>query len=78
MFVHPKSIQLLSSEDKKLTISLHPKQRWELTGREDTYVVSRKNVMLCLSKEEFERLLASAIKACVETQDFAQHIRTLK
>ena len=31
-----------------------------------------------LSKEEFERLLASAIKACVETQDFAQHIRTLK
>ena len=30
-----------------------------------------------LSKE-VERLLASAIKACVETQDFAQHIRTLK
>lgn len=31
-----------------------------------------------LTKEEFERLLASAIKACVETQDFAQHVRTLK
>lgn len=31
-----------------------------------------------LSKEEFECLLASAIKACVETHDFAQHIRTLK
>lgn len=31
-----------------------------------------------LSKEEFERLLASAIKACVETHDFAQHIRNLK
>lgn len=31
-----------------------------------------------LSKEEFEHLLASAIKACVETQDFAQHVRTLK
>lgn len=54
MIVHPKNIQLLSSEDKKLTISLHPKQRWELTEKEDTYVVSRKNVMLYLSKEEFE------------------------
>jgi hypothetical protein len=31
-----------------------------------------------LSKEEFERLLASAIKACVETHDFAQHVRNLK
>lgn len=31
-----------------------------------------------LTKEEFERLLASAIKACVETADFSQHIRNLK
>ena len=31
-----------------------------------------------LSKEEFERLLASAIKACVEPADFSQHIRNLK
>lgn len=54
MIVHPKNIQLLSSEDKKLTISLHPNQRWELTEKEDSYVVSRKNVMLCLSKKEFE------------------------
>ena len=31
-----------------------------------------------LTKEEFERLLASAIKACVETYDFSNHIRNLK
>ena len=31
-----------------------------------------------LSKEEFERLLASAIKACVETHDFQQLVRNLK
>lgn len=31
-----------------------------------------------LTKEEFERLLASAIKACVETADFSQHICNLK
>ena len=31
-----------------------------------------------LSKDEFEKLLASAIKACVETYDFQQHVRNLK
>jgi len=31
-----------------------------------------------LTKEEFERLLASAIKACVETADFSNHVRNLK
>lgn len=31
-----------------------------------------------LSKEEFERLLASAIKACVETAEFSNHVRNLK
>lgn len=54
MTVHPKTIQLLASDDKKLTISLHPKQRWEALQREEMYIVSRKNIMLCLSKEEYE------------------------
>lgn len=31
-----------------------------------------------LTKEEFERLLASAIKACVETAEFSNHVRNLK
>ena len=31
-----------------------------------------------LTKEEFEWLLASAIKACVETVDFSNHVRNLK
>lgn len=59
MIVHPKSIQLLSSENKKLTISLHPNQRWKLLQKDDTFVVSRKNTMLCLSKEEFDKYFLS-------------------
>lgn len=31
-----------------------------------------------LTKEEFEQLLASAIKACVETAVFSNHVRNLK
>lgn len=31
-----------------------------------------------LTKEEFEQLLASAIKACVETAEFSNHVRNLK
>lgn len=31
-----------------------------------------------LSKDEFERLLATAIKACVESVEFSHHIHTLK
>jgi hypothetical protein len=31
-----------------------------------------------LSKEDFEILLASAFKACLESADFSQHVRTLK
>ena len=31
-----------------------------------------------LTKEEFEQLLASAIKACVDTAEFSNHIHNLK
>lgn len=31
-----------------------------------------------LTKDEFERLLASAIKACVETAEFSNQVRNLK
>ena len=31
-----------------------------------------------LTRDEFERLLASAIKACLETHDFSNHIRNIK
>jgi hypothetical protein len=31
-----------------------------------------------LTKDEFERLLASAIKACIETAEFSNQVRNLK
>ena len=55
MFVKPIKIELITSDDSKVVISLHPSQKWELTTKDSYFIVSRKNIMLFLTEEEFHK-----------------------
>lgn len=51
MKVRPKEKTLLTSDDEAVIIGLHPNQRWRLVQKSNLYVLSRKNIILCLEKK---------------------------
>lgn len=55
MLVRPKAVSLLASEDTKIVVSLHPRQKWVLDKKDSLYIVSRKNIMFCLEQPEFNK-----------------------
>lgn len=54
MIVRPRRFTMLHILDWKFIINLDPRQKWECEVSDGKYRVSRDNVTLNFSKEEFE------------------------
>lgn len=55
MVVKPKRFTILQMLDWKFFIALDPRQKWLCTSANGKYNISRDNVALNFSKEEFEK-----------------------